>query len=266
MKSTRSLIFTVSVISLFMLTPAIAQKKMKPVAPPLGDGVTATPKLVAIDAPPVPPALTLNINELKFGSQGVNVESCMYVGISNTSATAQTITRLFTDDDKNYSIPSPAQKMLPISIQPHNEVKISVCFKPAKIGEYKSRLVVKTSQDSAVIPVSGKGIKPEDVGKLPKTDLTVTQVKKKKHSWDFKLQLATSAKITMQLFDELGAMKLAFLGGDFKNEGVYEFSFEGLDKEKQKLPPGKYYLRCVIEDIARGNQTTKFTKVVEIKE
>ncbi|MDP4220256.1 MAG: hypothetical protein Q8916_03925 [Bacteroidota bacterium] len=267
LKSIVSVFLTSVVVMFFAVAPASAQKKEKPAqqtAPRPANPTPKDPKIVAADAPPPQqPALALNVPELKFGAQGVGVQSCMYVNITNTSAAAQTMIALSTDDEKNYSIPSPSHQMLPISIQPRTNVTISVCFKPGKIGDYKTRLVIKTPQDSFVIPVEGKAIRPEDVGKLPKTDLSISKGKKKR-TWNIKLQLVSPAKITLQLSDELGAMKMSFLSNDFKNEGAYEFLFNGTDKDKKKLPPGKYYLRCVIEDIARGNVVTKFTKVIEI--
>lgn len=270
MKSVVSVLFVFAVIFFAALSPAAAQKKkmtvpkVQPASAPAPDLTPKGPTFVAIDAPHKTPPLSFNITELKFGSQGTGVQSCMYVTVTNVSPAPQTLIGLSTDDDKNYSIPSPSQKMLPISIQPRSNLTISVCFKPEKIGSYKSRLVFKTPEDSTVIPIDGKAIKPEDVGKLPKTDLTVIP-KKKGHTWNFKLQLVSSAKITLQLFDDLGNVKVGFLNGDFKNEGVYEIPFEGLDKGKLKLPPGKYYLRCQIEETARGSQVpVKFTKVIEI--
>ncbi len=257
------------IISFSWLSPSSAQKKVKtvikpsPVIKPAAPEVPNGPTYVAIDAPPITPAFTLNVKELKFGSQGVGVESCMYVTISNPGGAAQTMTQLSVDDEKRYSIPSPSHQMLPISIQPKSSLTISVCFKPEKVGEFKSRLVIKSAMDSLFISIDGKGIKPEDVGKLPKTEFSVS--KKKRHEWNIKLQLISPAKINLQLFDDLGISKFSFLNNDFKNEGLYEIPFDGLDKDKQKLPEGKYYLRCVIEETGRGNQATKFTKAIEIE-
>ena len=274
LKSALSFLLALSLLALccwLSASDAFAQKKVKSkvattVSTPAPASIPATPTsptYVSIDAEPVPPPFTFNISELHFGSQGIGVESCMYVTITNSSAAAQTMTGLSVDDEKQYSIPSPSHQMLPISIQPKSNLTISVCFKPGKVGQFKTRLVIKSSVDSSVIPVDGKGIKPEDVGKLPKTEFSVT--KKKKHEWNIKLQLVSPAKINLQLFDDLGVSKFSFLNNDFKNEGLYEIPFNGLDKDKQKIPEGKYYLRCVVEDIARGNMTTKFTKVIEIE-
>ncbi len=270
MKSVVSYLLTFAIIPFFALTPASAQKKVKPAvklapapiqAPP--PEVPNGPTYIDVDAPPSLPAFTLNVTELKFGSQGVGVESCMYVTITNPGGAAQTMTQLSVDDEKRYSIPSPSHQMLPISIQPKSSLTISVCFKPEKVGEFKSRLVIKSAMDSSVIRIDGKGIKPEDVGKLPKTEFSVA--KKKKHEWNMKLQLVSPAKINLQLFDDLGISQYSFLNNDFKNEGLYEIPFDGLNKDKQKLPEGKYYLRCVIEETGRGSQATKYTKAIEIE-
>ncbi len=250
------------------------------------------PKFVASDAKPVPPPFAFNMSELLFGSQGIGVQSCMYVTITNLTNDVQTMTALYTtsdavaagsslrggkagsrakatglsaQDDETFTIPSPSHQMFPMKIQPHSPLTISVCFKPEKIREYKTRLIIKTLKDSAVIPVSGKGIKPEDVGKLPKTDMTIIKPKKKGGPWNFKIQLVSSSKVTLALFDELGMQKVTFLGAAFKNEGSYEIPFDGTDKGKLKLPVGKYYLRCVIEDVGHGGAAVKITKALEIK-
>jgi hypothetical protein len=249
----------------------LAQKVVTKISSKNTNPVPADPLSVAIDAPPPPPPppppFAFSVGELKFGAQGTGIESCIKVTITNMTNSSQTITRLFCDDEKNYSIPSPTQKMLPISIQPRTTFDISICFVPEKVGVYKTRLVIGTPEDSSVLPVSGKGMKPEDISKLPKTDLTVIKPKKKGKDWIFKLQLISSSKITMQLFDDLGVMALNILNNDLKNEGVYEIPFDGLGKDKKKLPAGNYYLRCVIDDIIRaGTPPTKLTKVITLED
>ena len=261
------------VVLLLILSVSVsfAQKKPKPSTSVGSETPTAgtaaahpviPPNYVAVDGDQVPPPFTFNISDLHFGSQGIGVESCMYVTITNSSNAAQTMPRLSVDDEKRYSIPSPSQKMLPISIQPKSNLTISVCFKPEKVGDFKTRLVIRSGFDSSIIPIDGKGIKPEDVGKLPKTEFTVT---KKKHEWNLRLQLVSPAKINLQLFDDLGNSKFVFLNNDFKNEGLYEFPFDGLDKDKQKIPPGTYYIRCVAEDLARSSTPLKFTKMITVE-
>jgi len=219
---------------------------------------------VAIDAPVIPPPFAFNMPQIRFGAQASGIESCIKVTITNVTNSPQVITQLFVDDEKNYSIPSPSQKMLPISVPPKKPFDLSLCFKPAKIGTYKTRLTLKTISDSIILPIDGKGMKPEDISKLPKNELTVIKPKKKGADWTFKLQLISPAKITLQLFDALGVMAVNLLNNDYKDEGTYEIPYSGLDRDKKKLTEGNYYLRCVIEDVAR-NQTTKFTKLIEIK-
>jgi hypothetical protein len=269
MKSLISTLLVSAGIFFFACSPAFAQNKGKAVAPaPRAPGIPVPnqPMMVAIDAPPPPPPpLSCNVTELHFGSQASGVESCLQIMITNTSAAAQTITNISTNDQKRYTIPSPSHQMLPISIQPHSNLTLSVCFKPEKTGEFKTRLVIASLTDSLVIPVDGKGIKPEDVGKLPKTEFSVIKPKKKGGAWSLKYQLVAQSKITLQLFDELGALKMTFLNGAFKNEGAYEQPFDGTDKAKVKFPPGKYYARCLIEEVGRGSQPIKFTKEINIK-
>ncbi|MEI8134297.1 MAG: hypothetical protein WCH46_04345 [bacterium] len=212
-----------------------------------------------------PPALTISVPQIRFGAQAVGIESCIKISITNPGNVTQKILQLNTENDRIYSIPSPSQQMLPMNIQPHQTLEISVCFKPVKFGEFPSRLVVRTASDSTIIPISGKGMKTEDISKLPKNDLTIIKPSKKgKGEWTFKLRLISSSKISLQLFDDLGVMCASILNSDLKNEGVYELPFDGLDKQGKKLPSGTYYLRCTIEDIVRANQMMKFTKVVEI--
>ncbi len=265
MKSVILFLLASAVVLFVSSVPASAQKKgtlLQAPVPPPGPAVPKEPKLVAIDAPP---PLVCTMSELKFGSQATGVQSCLQITVTNSSQAPQTITKLFTDDEKRYTIPSPSHQMLPISIQPHSPLTLSVCFKPEKVGEFKTRLVISTPQDSIVIPIDGKGIKPEDVGKLPKIDFSVIKPKKKGGAWSLKYQLISQSKITLQLFDELGNLKQTFLNGAFKNEGVYEQPFDGTDRDKKVLPPGKYYARCQVEEIAKGNLMTKFTKEIEIK-
>jgi hypothetical protein len=217
----------------------------------------------------VPPPFAFNMPQIRFGAQATGIESCIKLQITNVTSTPQAITRLeFRGESSQltaFEIPSPSQKMLPISVPPRKPFEISVCFKPASVGSYKTRLIIRTATDSVVLPIDGKGMKPEDIGKLPKTELTVIKPKKKGKDWIFKLQLTNSSKISLQLFDDLGAMTTTLLTNDLKEAGVYDIPFSGLDKDKKKLPKGNYYLRCVIEDVTHTGQVMKFTKVVEIK-
>src|SRR5437763_567471 len=132
------------------LSTAHAQSKLSP--------------MVAIDAPPpVPPAISFSITEVKFGGQATEVESCIHVQIINLSKTPQRITAIYVEDEKNYSLPSPSKKMFPLTLSPTKNIDISVCFKPNAAKTYPSQLVVKTEQDSVILPISGKGMKPADL-------------------------------------------------------------------------------------------------------
>src|SRR5580765_4096432 len=85
--------------------------------------------MVSIDAPPpVPPPISFNMTEVKFGGQATEVESCIHVQILNTSKTPQRITAIYVEDEKNYSLPSPNKKMLPLTISSTKNFDVSVCF------------------------------------------------------------------------------------------------------------------------------------------
>jgi len=233
------------------LSTAHAQTKLSP--------------MVAIDAPPpVQPTISFNMQEVKFGGQATEVESCIHVQIINTSKTPQRITAIYVEDERNYSLPSPNKKMFPLTISPTKNLDVSVCFNPKAAKSYPSRLVVRTESDSSTLPISGKGMKPADLKKLPKNDLIIMKARGKRKQQTFKVQLVNDSKITLQLYDALGAVKLTYANGDIKKEGVYEYTFDGLDSQKKKLEPGTYYLRCEINEVSRIGATTKFTKVVKI--
>jgi hypothetical protein len=188
----------------------------------------------------------------------------MYVQITNTVPTEQRIKRLYVADGKDYSIPSPSQQMLPITVPANSGVTISVCFKPLTPGDHDSYLAVVTERDSFSVKIQGKGLKVEDLAKMPKAGLTIEQNKKKSKQWLFRVRLLAQARVTLQVFDPLGMLVQTFSMNDLKQEGVYEQVFEGLDKGHLPLPAGTYYVRCVVDEIARNSPQT-FTKTVTIK-
>ncbi|MEP7235663.1 MAG: hypothetical protein ABI778_10235 [Ignavibacteriota bacterium] len=267
MKSAITLFSCLLLLTLCGISPLRAQQPVipeplqaePPNPPPLGG-----PEVKGLHIPP-PPVLMSSIASLRFGAQASGVESCLQVTITNVSQAAQTLTKIYTTDESHYTIPSPSHEMLPINLQPHSSLTLSVCFKPDKPGDYKTHLAINTPADSVILPVEGRGIKTEDVAKLPKVDFTVTKVKKKAHEWMMKYVLTQQSKITIQIFDDLGRLEDTFLNGAFKNEGTYELGFDETDKSRKQLAPGKYFIRCQIEEMARAGQPLKFTKEIEIK-
>ncbi len=211
---------------------------------------------------PIPPFI-FNVNEVRFGSQGIGVQSCMYVTLINTTASPQTVKRLYVADQKNYAIPSPTPQMMPITIQAKGQLTISICFKASTVGEHNSRLVLLTTGDSVSVLVQGKGLKPEDLAKKPITDFTILKPSKKDKTWRFKLQLVGQSRITLQLFDELGMLVRSFLEKDIKPEGVFELPFDGNDKAKLPIANGTYYVRCLIDEIGR-NSPQIITRILKV--
>ncbi len=214
-------------------------------------------------APKLPPSFSFSLSEAKFGAQSIGVQSCVYVTITNKTPAAQIIRDLYVVDDKDYSVPSPSRQMYPISIQPNNNVVISVCFKPLAVGDHNTKLMLISTSDTLILPIQGKGLRSEDFAKLPKTDVVVEKPSKKHKEWTFKVQLVAQAKVTMQLLNDLGTPVQSYLNNDLKPEGVYEYQFNGEDKDKKKLPEGTYYLRSVIDEIGRNNPLT-ITRLVKI--
>ncbi len=209
------------------------------------------------------PSFVFNVNEVRFGGQGIGVQSCMYVTLINTTSAPQTVKRLYVADEKNYAIPSPTPQMMPITIQAKGQLTISICFKASAVGEHNSRLVLLTPGDSVSVGVQGKGLKPEDLAKKLITDFSILKPSKKAKSWRFKLQLVGQSRITLQLYDELGTLVRSFLEKDIKPEGVFELTFDGTDKAKHPIASGSYYVRCVIDQIGTQSPQT-ITRVLKV--
>ncbi|MBS1904701.1 MAG: hypothetical protein JSS75_13425 [Bacteroidetes bacterium] len=246
-----------STILLILLLASISAsaQPMSPVPPPR--------EPMYHGAPPIPP-FAFNLSEMKFGAQGIGVQSCMYVQITNTAAVPQVIKKLYVVDGKDYSIPSPSQQMLPITVPQTSNVTISVCFKPTTPGDHNTNLTMVTDRDSIVLPIQGKGLKAEDLAKMPKVGLTIEEPKKHSKQWVFRLRLLAQSRVTMQVFDALGMLVQTYSMNDIKQEGVFEQTFEGLDKGRLPLPSGTYYVRCVVDEVARNNPQI-YTKTITIK-
>lgn len=255
---TRSIIAFLIALSIL---PSIGRSQRGLVPRPPVNGVAPPPPIGGM---PPPPPFTFNLSEMKFGAQGIDVQSCMYVQITNTSRTTQVIKKLYVADGKEYSIPSPSQQMLPVSVQPTSSMTISVCFKPTKPGDHNSYLALLTEKDSFALNIQGKGLKKEDLAKMPKAGLLIEHKKKKSKDWLISLRILAQSRVTMQIFDELGMLVQTFSMNDIKPEGVYEQEFHGLDKGHKPLAPGTYYVRCIVDEIAR-NTPTIYTKAIEIK-
>lgn len=255
----RTIVAFLVVLSIMPLAGLAQPAQSAPPPPP--------PPAVPPTGMPQPPPFVFNLSELKFGAQGVGVQSCMYVQVTNASTTAQSIKKLYVADGKDFSIQSPSQQMLPVTVPPTSSVTISVCFKPLTSGDHHSYLALVTQNDSFAVQIQARGLKSEDLAKMPKAGLTIEQPKQKKKNakeWLFRVRLLAQARVTLQVFDALGMLVQTYSMNDLKPEGVYEQTFEGLDKGHLPLPPGTYYVRCVVDEIARNSPQT-FTQSITIK-
>ena len=271
--NTRSFIVILFCVALPMVVAA--QPNGAPL-PPLPNAAPGLPQGQIPPPPPPPPPsmmssikkplhpLMLNMPEIKFGSQGLGIQSCLYVTVTNIWKEAEMIKKLYIIDGKNYNIPSPSQQMLPVIIQPTGNLTMSVCFKPTNTGEHDTRLIIISNDDSVYLPIQGKGLKAEDLAKLPKTGITIVEPTKKSKQWLFKLRLLNESRITMQVFNDLGTLVHTFLTGDVKPAGIYEQEFDTKDKAQSQLLPGTYYLRCVVEEVGKTPPET-YTKAFTVK-
>lgn len=210
------------------------------------------------------PALEFDQKEVKFGAAGTGIQTCQYVTIKNVTDQPQVVIGLQTAHPTQFSVPSPSQEMLPITIRRGGTMTMSVCFTPDKVGEFKTELTLRTGKETIKVPISGKGIKPEDVGKLPKTDIVIKTPKKKKKDWIFELKLPKASKLVLQLLDPLGASIKTYVNNEIINEGNYEFAFSGIDPSGKKVEAGTYYVRLTGNELYT-NKEIKLTKMFVVK-
>src|SRR5690242_8293660 len=100
-----------------------------------------------------PPSIEFDQKEVKFGAQGVGIQSCQYVVVKNTTDQSQVVIGLGTSDPTHFSIPSPTQAMLPITIRRGGTLTLSVCFTPDKIGDFNTALTFRTGNEAFVLPI-----------------------------------------------------------------------------------------------------------------
>jgi hypothetical protein len=240
-------------LTAFISISASAQKPAAPAAKIAAPGKTDTTQ----------PRLKFNLKEMGFGAQGVGTSGCQYIIIQNTSLENAVIKDISTPLSKIFTIPSPAKSMYPVTIQPKRSMTISVCFVPDKPGDYKSKITVLTDRDSTIVPVWGKGVRPEDVAKLPKTDITIKSLKKGKEA-SITLELVNQSKVVLQIVDALGNVIKSYFNTEIVNPGRYEQNFDGTEKGGKKLEPGTFYARLIATE-TNTNHEIKMTKRFEIK-
>lgn len=234
------------IVLLVIALPTFAQKKSKTAPTPAPES-----------------KLSFSLKEMGFGSQGTGIISCQYLTVHNNSLDTLSIHDITCNMGKIFTVPSPAKSMYPVLMYPKRSMTISVCFTPNKPGDFKGNITFKMKDDSTSIPIWGKGIKPEDVGKQPKTDVTVVPHKKGKEA-RIKVYLATQSKVILQVMDDLGSVVKSYFNNEVVNPGNYEQIFDCTDKGGKKLPPGTFYARTLITDI-NTNKETKMTKMFTIK-
>lgn len=210
------------------------------------------------------PSLEFDQKEVKFGASGAGIQTCQYLTVKNTTDQPQVVIGLQTSNPAQFSIPSPTQEMLPITIRRGGTMTMSICFTPDKVGDFKTELSLRTGKEVVKLPISGKGIKPEDVARLPKTEITISAPKKKKKDWIIGLKLPKSSKLVLQLLDPLGTTVKTYVNNEIMNEGNYEFAFNGTDAAGKKVEAGSYYVRMTGAEMYT-NKEIKISKMFAYK-
>ena len=210
--------------------------------------------------------LKYNLKEMGFGAQGVGIIACQYLVITNTTLENIQLADMYATLPKQFTIPSPSRAMYPVNIQPRRSLTVSICFTPDRVSSYKGNLIVKRAgkmADSTVIPIWGKGIDPNDIGKLPKTGISVSSAKKGKEAM-IDMTLRNQTRVVLQVMDELGNVVRSYFGNELMNPGNYQELFDGTEKGGKKLAPGIFYARFIGVEVNNSFEN-KMTKKFVIK-
>ncbi len=185
---------------------------------------------------------------LDFAPQSVGITNCVNIPINNTTDRPRQLTALISHDPTHFSISSPAEVMLPMTIGANSSLYIAVCFKGDKVKEYKSDLLAAFQSDTVRLGLSGKVIEKKDAPAVP-TNTELTIQKKKKNQWKITIGLPRHATILLHLENALGKTIRNFPFSDVKAPGYYEVDFDGKDDNEKPLEAGGYVLRLEMSDL-----------------
>jgi len=205
--------------------------------------------------------------KLDFAPQSMGIENCANVSLTNTTDHPRLLTQLRSLDPRHFKISSPSSEMLPITVGANTSFYINVCFKADETKEYASALVAIFQSDTARLALSGKGVTPPEVLKLP-DEAAITDIKFKKHralaSWTFQFGLKTRAYAKLTLESMAGKVVRLFPFEELKTPGYYEVNFDGKSDAGTKVEKGAYVLRLEATDPTNGKHTHS-SKILVIK-
>lgn len=191
---------------------------------------------------------------LDFAAQSIGPENCANVSLTNTTDHPRLLTSLRSLDPRHFSISSPSNEMLPITVGANTSFYINVCFKAEELKSYSSAIVAVFQSDTVRLSLSGRGVTPPEVEKLP-TDAAITDIKHKKNKWTFRFGLKNRSYVKLTLENLAGKTVKNFPFEALKTPGYYEAEFAGLGDDGKKLEHGNYILRLEASDPTNGSRT-----------
>lgn len=201
--------------------------------------------------------------KLDFAPQSVGIENCDNVSLTNTTDHPRLLTQLRSLDPRHFKISSPNQEMLPITVGANTSFYINVCFKAEETKPYASTLIAIFQTDTVRLSVSGKGLVPPEVVKLPE-EAAITEVTYKKKIWKFRYGLKTRAYAKLALENVKGQTVKTFPSEELKTAGYYELTFNGVGDNGKKIDKGMYILRLEAVDPTNAKKTHS-SKVIWVK-
>jgi len=207
--------------------------------------------------------LAFEREKLDFAPQSVGIENCANISLTNTTDHPRLLTQLRSLDPRHFSISSPSNEMLPITVGANTSFYINICFKTDEPKAYSSALLAIFQSDTIRLSLGGKGVMPPEVLKLP-DEAAITDIKYKKHAWVFQYGLKSRAYAKLTLESMEGKVVKIFPSEELKTAGYYEVNFDGTSDEGKKLGKGMYILRLEATDPSTGKRTHS-SKVITVK-
>jgi hypothetical protein len=240
------------VISIFFNHSVYAQGQ-PPIVSPGGNSGVFVQQPPASHLYPGPGALEFERTRLGFAPQSVGIQNCANIALTNTTDHPRLLTRLISLDPKHFSIPSPTQEMLPLTVGPNSSLYVNICFKADEIKSYQSRILAIFQGDTIHLDLDGRGVTPPDVVPVPK-ESTITDVTYKRHQWTIRFGVSVRSVVRLDIENAIGMTVKSFPLDDVKTPGYYEVNFDGKDDNGKKLAKGTYVLRLELVQLDSKNK------------
>ena len=212
---------------------------------------------------PGPGTLEFERTRLDFAPQSTGIQNCSNIAVTNTTDHPRLLTRLVSLDPKHFSVPSPTQEMLPLTLGANSSLYINICFKTDEVKSYHTRLLAIFQTDTVRLDLNGRGVALPAVVPVPK-ESGITSVTYKNHKWMFQFGTSSRSVVRLELENAMGkAIRTFPLEGE-KTPGYYEVAFDGKGDDGKKLAKGSYILRLEIVDLD-SKKTLHSSKLVTIK-